>query len=469
MIPLRDLNINIAILTVAAIAMSGATCYAQDTTPVKPKIQDAPLPPPIVLPGPDKVNPEVDNRPLTADEAVRIGLRNQPNVLIARSGLESARARTSQAKAGLGPNVGVNAGYSFTRQFNGPDSAASTTFSSNSFSANATLRQLIYDFNHTRDLVKESAVLETSASQNLTKVQSDLALQIKQLFYTYAQDLLLIGVNEANVANQQGHLDLAKALLGSGLGLPSDVVRAQTAVADAVLNLNLARNNAAISVVSLATTMGIDPRTPIKQASSSEPKLLSDDVKGMVKTALSRRPEVLQAQANLDASQISVHFAKTGNSPTFSASLGLGSRGIDFPMDTNSFVIGATVQFTPFDSGLQNGKVREARANVISAQAQLTAAQQNVTQDVSEAYLNLRLAEQRVVTADAEVANAQESVRLTEGRYKAGVGTFIDVLDAQNALTTAQSNRVNAASAVDQAKAAVAHAIGAALPTRNAK
>ena len=55
-------------------------------------------------------------------------------------------------------------------------------------------------------------------------------------------------------------------------------------------------------------------------------------------------------------------------------------------------------------------------------------------------------------------------MRLAEGRYRAGVGTFIDVTDAQAALLTAQTNRVNAQSAVDQARAALAHAIGAPLP-----
>ncbi len=419
--------------------------------------------------GPGTLNVDVDNKPITAVEAVRIALLNQPNVVIARSSIEAAKARTSQARAGLGPNVGVNSGYSFTRQFNGPSSAGSTVFSANGFNANATLRQLIFDFNHTRDIVRESAVLETAATQNLSRVQSDLALSVKQAFYSSAQDLSLVSVNESNVSNQQLHLALAQARLDSGLGLLSDVVRAQTAVADAIFNLNLVRNTASTSVVNLAALMGIDPRTPLKLAPSSEPQLIGNDVKGLVKTALSRRPEILQAQANLEASEIGVRTAKSSNLPNISGSFGLGSRGNDFPLDTNSFVVGATVQFTPFDSGLTKGRVREANANVVSSQAQLASAKLNVTQDVSEAYLNLRLAEQRVVTADVEIENAKESVRLAEGRYKAGVGTFIDLLDAQNSLITAQSNRVNAGSAVDQARASLNHAIGTPLPATRAR
>jgi outer membrane protein TolC len=82
--------------------------------------------------------------------------------------------------------------------------------------------------------------------------RSDVVLQVKQAFYTYAQNVRLAGVNEANVRNQQDHLALAQARLRSGLGLPSDVMRAQTAVADAILNLSVARNNASTSRVNRA-------------------------------------------------------------------------------------------------------------------------------------------------------------------------------------------------------------------------
>lgn len=66
-----------------------------------------------------------------------------------------------------------------------------------------------------------------------------------------------------------------------------------------------------------------------------------------------------------------------------------------------------------------------------------------------------------MLTSDAEVANTLEALRLVEGRYKAGLGAFLDVLDAQTALIKADSNRVNARTSVDQARAALAHAIGA--------
>jgi outer membrane protein TolC len=108
--------------------------------------------------------------------------------------------------------------------------------------------------------------------------------------------------------------------------------------------------------------------------------------------------------------------------------------------------------------------VKEAEANLRSAVAQVEAARLTVQSDVSQAYLNLRNAEQKVTTADAEIANAQEALRLARGRYEAGIGVFLDVLDTETALDTANSNRVNALAAVSQARAALAHAIGNMQP-----
>jgi outer membrane protein len=448
------------------------------TAPIAPSIQPTPLPPRIELPPPPAgvVPPDVPNRPLGADEAALIALHHQPTVLEATAAIAAARGRTQQARSGLLPLVAVTAGYSHvdtlaTEATGAPSGVGGGTVTTGGggvtvagYQAAGTLRQLLFDFNHTRDLVRAEAALERVATANLSRVQSDLVLQVKQAFYTYVQDEALVAVNESNVRDQQAHLALAQARLTSGLGLPSDVVRAETAVADAILNLNVAQNNASVARVNLALFLGIDPRTPLQTAASGEPTIGTNDVDALVRTALTQRPDIREFQENLRATQYDVSAAKTTNAPSLSASISASTRGANFPPGNDFLTIGANIVWDPFDGGLTAGRVREARANQLSAQAQLMGTQLAVTSDVSQAYINLLTAQQRVTTADAEVANAQESVRLASGRYRAGVGTFIDVTDAQAALLTAQTNRVNVQSTVDQERAALAHAIGAPLP-----
>jgi len=446
---------------VAVTLFSVSTVLAQRTPPVLPMLQETPQPPIIALPAPSMIPADVPLRPLTAEEAAQIALHHQTAVIAAQAQVTAAQGVVMQAKSGENPNLGFSADYNNEAISStlGPSSVGSLGSSATGFMASANLRQLLYDFNHTRDTVRQAVAQQNSFTANLTRVQSDLVLQVKQAFYAYAQAQHLIVVNDATVKNQQDHLALAQARLNAGVGLPVDVVRAQTSVADAILNLNLARNSASIGQVNLALILGIDPRTPLQVADTNEPAITNNNVSQLVTLALQRRPDILEAQAALQSAQYGISAAKSSNAPALVGVAGYTLHGSGIPPLNNALAVGVAVQWNPFDGGLTKGRVVQAQANTVSAQAQLDAIRLNVVSDVSQAYLNLRTAEQRVVTAQAEVTNAQEGVRLAEGRYRAGIGVFLDVLDAQTALTTAQSNQVNALASVNQARAALAHAV----------
>ncbi len=439
-----------------------ATSALAQTPPIQPKVQETPLPPPVELSAPASVPADVPNRPLSAAEAVAIALNHQPDVSVARAGILSARGARSEAASGLLPTATVGASYNNSAVVPTAGSASGffETAAPVGYMASAFVSQLIFDFNHRRDLVMQSSALVQAASANLTKVQSDLALQVKQAFYTYAQNERLVSVDEANLRNQQSHLAEAKARLNAGVGLPSDVVRAETAVDDAVFTLNLAHNSASVSRVTLAQLLGIDPRTPIVPSDTGEPPIAANDLEALVNQGLADRPDLIEARNSEKAAGFGVSAAKTTNAPSVNAVAGLLQRGPTLFPNSSSLTYGLSLGWTPFDAGLGRGAVQEAQGALQTAQAQSETTRLAVISDVSQAYLNLKTAEQRVATADSEVANAEESLRLMEGRYQSGLGTFLDVLDAQQALLTATTNRVNNQSAVDQARAAMIHAIG---------
>ena len=446
--------------TLSLLALLPLAAHAQEPTPpLMPKLQQVQLPPPVEVPAPPTTS-EYANRPLTATEAAAIALLHQPAVAFARAGVAGAEARTAEARADLGPAVTVSGTATKSDDFggDGPMGGLPTPFQ---FSA--TVRQLLYDYNHTRDLVRQQQALEQVAGANLTTTQAALILQVKLAFYAYLQAERLVKVNEENVHNQQQHLALADARLQSGLGLPYDVVRAEAAVADAVYGLTSARRDASQARVALAELMGLDPRTPLVPADTGEAVVATDDVRGAVDLAVVQRPEMLRAEATVLASRHAIAAARTTNAPVVTGSAGLLRRGDTLFDDPNGVTVAVGMQWTPFDSGFTKARVREAEAALDANQAQLESVRLQVIADVSQAYLDLETAAQRVATAQVQVANADEARRLAEGRYRAGIGVFIDVLDAQTALDVANTNLVNAQTAVDQARAAYARATGADL------
>lgn len=462
----RRLGAALACAALLARAPMGARGQEQ-TPPILPDLKPAPLPPRVVLPPPPARPEGVPTTPLTAEEAARIALRRQPAIASARAAAESAAGRTRQVRSGLLPSLGLGAGYTRSEGPGGSSAGgAGSTGGAASFPGwqlTASARQLLFDFERTRDLVRQASALERAAEASLTRAQLDAVFQVKQAFYAYVQSERLVQVNEANVQSRQDQFTLAQARLAAGLGIPADTVRAQTAVAAAVLALSVARNNAAQARVSLALAMGIDPRTPLSAAQSGEPAPSGQPVGTLVDGALRARPEIVQARETVAAAEHGVDAARATDAPSVSLSLGAGARGPNLPPANRFVSVGASIQWTPFDSGLTAGRVREARGAIDAARAQLEAARLSVTADVSRAYLDLRTAEQQVATTDAEAANAEESLRLAQGRYRAGVGTFLEVTDAQAALLEARTNGVNARSAVDLARAAMAHAIGAPI------
>ncbi len=450
---------------VAAVHLCGllvwSVAVAQPTPPVMPKLEEVRLPPAVELPGPTAPSADASTAPITAAEAAALALHHQPAVAAATAGVSAAQGRTLVARAGLKMQLAVTAGLNAS-EVHGTGSGSGGAPSN--VTATATLRQLVYDYNHTRDLVRQAQAQESIAQAALTTVQADLVLAVKHAFYTYLQDVRLVGVAETNVRNQQQHLALAQARLQSGLGLPYDVVRAQTAVSAAIYGLTVARNTASQSRVALAELIGLDPRTPLVPADGAETPPLSRTVQDLVDEATVARPEMAQVNASLLSARCAAAAARTINAPVVTGNLSLSRKGDNFPPEIQLVTVGVGVSWSAIDGGVTKGRIQEAEANVQIAAAEAEAVRLQIVAQVSEAYLDLRTAEQRNVTAQAEVTNATEALRLAEGRYRSGLGVFIDVLDAQAALVEANTALVNTRSEVEQARAALEHAIGRNLP-----
>ena len=127
---------------------------------------------------------------------------------------------------------------------------------------------------------------------------------------------------------------------------------------------------------------------------------------------------------------------------------------------THGNTIGLTLTI-PFFSGFDTTyKVRSAQAKAESAGAQREALRQQVALDVWTAYQNLSTSTQAIRSTADLLASAEQSERVALGRYKAGVGTILDLLNAQSALASARLQRIQAMLDWNVSRAALAKAVG---------
>lgn len=434
---------------------------SSQTPPVQPKVTEVPNLPQVKIQAPSAAVDPLVAKPITAAEAGQIALKLSPTLSLARAQILLAEGKLVQTRAAERPTLGFTSGYSYVTSIaTGSKQSSGSSGQSTGFTSNLSANQLLFDFNHTLDLVRQEVALRKSAEENLTRAQQDLILAVKTAFYTLVQNQQLVTVQEANLASRNASLDLARARLNAGIGTPADVETSVTNVGDASVALSSARAAVLSSQISLAALIGLDPRTPLTPAQSEELALESEDLNTLADTAMLHRPELRQYRQALLAGKYETRAAKSSNMPSIGASVGLGSRGTSKPFVTPSTSVGLNIGWSFLDGGKATGLRKQGEADIQTAEANLTAASLQIRQDVVQAYVTLKTAEQRVLISTSEVANAQESLRLAEGRFRAGIGLFVDITTAQATLVNARTQLVNAQISIQEARASMTHAIG---------
>jgi len=448
------------LLSIVTICGFGAMALGQQTPPIQPKTVDTPKLTPLVLPGMPAKGEIVANAPLTAAEAVRIALAHQPQVTIVKANADAAHGVTIQTQSQLYPTVTVTGGGTHAQSFQTGSSGLVTGVQSQ-MSSDIELNQLVFDFNKTRDMVRQSQASERALYRTYDQTLQDVALQAKQDFYGYVQAQQQSKVQQANVESRQAQVDLTQAQVNAGTGEPQDLVSAKTLLAQGVITLLQAQQAEKTALVKLNTDMGIDPRTPLVIAPSSETDVtLPPDYNNLVDSALKQRPSILSAIESLRAAGYGVSVARKTDVPSINFQAGFETFGANNPFETQNGFVSLTLTWTLLDGGLQLGKVKQAKAEQTAAAATLKQTSLSVIQDVSNAVVGVQAARQQIPIANAEVVDAQEGVRIATGSYRAGVTTFQTVITAQAALVQAQTDQVNAVAALATALSTLDHAIG---------
>ena len=180
--------------------------------------------------------------------------------------------------------------------------------------------------------------------------------------------------------------------------------------------------------------------------------------------ALENRTDGKQAQLAIDVAEEYKAIAKSGYRPTISASASNGWSDTDFPgTEDKSWQIGAKMSWNIFDMGVTKAQVRQADADLLKAQEQARQKLDAIQLEVRTAYLDVQEAEKRIHTSQVSVEKAQEDLKIARVRYRAGVGTNLDVMDAQVALTTAKMNYVQSLYDYNTSKAELDRAMGISI------
>jgi outer membrane protein TolC len=432
------------------------------------------------------------SHPLTIDDAVQLALRQNPSVLQQIQQLKAQKGLVYQAQAKLLPQLTAASNYAqndtalnpasgttsspidllavpnagsvtidpasrVTTIRNGitiPIGGLTSTSANQTWQVTLTASQLLYDGGATISARRAARINEDQAYYTLRDTIDTVVSTVRTQFYQILLDKALVQVQEESVNLLQSQLEDQKSRYEAGTVPQFNVLQAEGTLENQIPQLIAAQNNFRISELTLARTLGIpadrqyttDDPLPVEGELSFNP--MKYDLGTALIEARANRPFLKAQRSTILASVENITVQAAGFKPTISASVGLEQESNpttnNLTRTLQGWFLGLQGSWNVFDGFLTYGKVKQARAQLEQSKVTYDDSVRQVELEVATAVSNLRQAALTVGSAQTGVNVNLEALRLADERLAAGTGTQLDVLNAQQQLTTARSTLVQA-------------------------
>jgi outer membrane protein TolC len=421
------------------------------------------------------------SKPLDVAEAVRIALERNYTVLQAAASVRIAEGSKGLSLAALFPVVSTGASLGRSAFSRESSSNVSSTGTPQSTRSEGDVRSRSWDVNVSQSLVSlrdwsnlaSSRAALDAARHGQRATEQDIALLVKQQFYTVVRSEHLLGVAVESLTLAENEHRRVQSLFDLGSVAKSDLLKAQVNVSQSELAEIEARNTLDIERSRLATVLGLPPALRLRIVDDLAPGAPPPDSATALATALSARPDVRSAEASFRSAKLSLRAARAARLPDLSAQLGyswgrstafdlLFDREIspDITQTQRGWNGSLALSLTLGDALWTRGQVTSALGTMLTRRHELDDLTNQVGLEVKEAYLSHAAAQKQIAASETGLAAAEEDLKVSQERYQVGLATILELIDAQVALARAKSDHVNAQSALKLAEAAVDRALG---------
>lgn len=394
------------------------------------------------------------NRALDLLEVVNFALCNNPLTRVAWASSLAQAAQVGVGKAAYLPNFSLNAYDERTKTNPAP--------SMDQRSAGATLSYLLYDFGaRSANLENARQLLYAANATQDSTVQAVFLAAVQDFYQVQASLAALDAALESERAAKESFA-AAEARYNAGSATPADKLQAQTAYSQTTLNRITADGNLKNAQGTLANMLGMDANRNVLLApinTTAMPNDFEGDINALIEQARQHRPDLQAAAAQVKAAEASVDAARATGRPTISFTASANQNNIA-GINSNNSLVGINLNVPIFSGFATTYRVRAAEAQVDARSGQLEQMRLQVALDVWTAYQHLATATQSLRSTADLLNSAEQSERVALGRYKAGVGSMLDVLNAQSALASARQQRIQSTFNWNISRATLAQSIG---------
>lgn len=410
---------------------------------------------------------------LTVEQAVETGLQNSKQLHSSLMKVKGSEAKVKEANALRLPSLKLSARY--TRLSEVDPFVISTPFGSfpiapgifDTWGAQASLVQPLFTGFRLVGNVELNEQLSNATNEEYNKDKSELVFNIKNAYWSLYKATQFKKVMDETVDQIKAHLADARNLEKAGMMTKNDILKLEVQLSNVMYQQIEAENAVKLAIVALNSTIGISLNTQIAITSTTRlTESVFDALDKLIEDATQNRPEVKAADSRVKAGEAGVTLAKSSWYPQVSL------YGNYYYSKPNQRIMPTRNQFDgTWDAGVNLSvnvwdwmttahQTDQAQAQAEQAKDGLGMIKDGITLEVTQNYLNMKQAYKKVTLAELTVQQAEENMRVTSDKFKNGLATSADVIDAETALISAKTNLSTSTVDCELAKAKLDKSIG---------
>lgn len=392
---------------------------------------------------------------------IEIALANNRDLRLAVLNIEQARAQFDNRSADALPTV--NAGVNASRA---PTASGSVN---TSYSAGVLVTAYELDlFGRVRSLADASLAQFLATEETRKAVQISLVAAVANAYLALQADDELLRVTQQALATREDSLRLTKLRFDNGASSMLDLRLAESLLESARASLALLRRQRLLDLNALVLLLGQSVPDDLPAALPLVAQPGSADLPaGLPSEVLVQRPDVLAAEQQLRAANANIGAARAAFFPRISLTGSVGTVSSEL---TSLFKAGSFGwSFAPqlllpiFDAGRNQANLQLSQVARDQAVAQYERAIQQAFREVADALAGRATLAEQLAAQQAQVRAEEDRLRLADLRYRNGIASFLEVLDAQRSLLTAQQAQVQVQAQLVQNRVSVYRVLGGGL------
>lgn len=413
-------------------------------------------------------------RPMSLDEALQIGLENSKVLRASELNVNYAEAAAAEVRTNRLPVV--RAAGSYTRlssveagTFTPPGFPQPITISEpllNNYQFKLGVQQPLFTGWKIENAVAAGQYSADAAKSQYEYAKSDLAFRIRQSYWTLYKAQKILALVDENIELVKAHLRDAKNLTDRGILTSTDVLKIEVQLANAELAQVDARNQVRLAMIALNNTLGLSLDTPIELTDTTvfRPVDLTL-VDSAARQSYEVREDLKSIRYQVRAAQSQVRMARSGWYPqvfVYGNVYYSNPNQRVFPLSDKfdaTWDVGIAVSMDVWNWGATARQSEQALARVAQLENALKQNEDAVTFEITQSHLNVRQTEDRIKVAHKTVRLAQDNYRNVNEKFKNGVASSSDLLDADVAFLQARTHLTTAEADYEIAKAALQKAL----------